>query len=275
MVSKFPFWDAMVIKKSIIETPNRMTIKPPILITGCSHSGTTLIKEILGRNPSIHKIIGESSLFVRLKNNRIDSLPISAYSRIIKRTNELNHFTLESDKLRWMEKTPNHVFYLKEMLSFFIDVRIIVIVRDGRDVITSMLERGVVTGYDNCFEGALNKWRDTILYSLQYAQDPRILFIRYEDLVTNPEIVVSKVNKFINEDFSVHSLIHYNGNGEVVKPKKGKKDHAKWRKWQAAQPIFKDTGNWKHKLARIDKKYFKKIAGNLLIPLGYEKNDSW
>ena len=79
MVSKFPFWDAMVIKKSIIETPNRMTIKPPILITGCSHSGTTLLKEILGRNPSIHKIIGESSLFVRLKNNRIDSLPISAY----------------------------------------------------------------------------------------------------------------------------------------------------------------------------------------------------
>ena len=150
----------MVIKKSIIETPDHRAIKPPILITGCSHSGTTLLKEILGRNPSIHKILGESSLFVRLKNNRIGGLPDSAYARIIKRVNELNYLTLESDKRRWMEKTPNHVFYIKEMLSFFKDVRIIVLVRDGRDVITSMLERGVVTGYENSFEGALKKWRD-------------------------------------------------------------------------------------------------------------------
>jgi len=265
----------MIIKKSLIETPDNMTIKPPIFITGCSHSGTTLLKEILGRHPGIHKIIGESSLFVRLKNNRIDSLPISAYPRIIKRVNELNHSALESNSLRWMEKTPNHVFYLKEMLSFFNDVRIIVIVRDGRDVVASLLERGVVTGYDNCFEGALNKWRDAVLYPLQHARDPRVLFIRYEDLVTSPEMVVSEVNKFINEDYDVQSMIQYNGKGEVVKPEKGKKDHAKWRKWQAAQPIYKDTGNWKDKLDRIDKKYFRKKAGDLLIPLGYEKNDAW
>ena len=101
------------------------------------------------------------------------------------------------------------------------------------------------------------------------------MFVRYEDLVANPRRVVSNVNEFINEDLSVHSLLHDNGNGDVIKPKRGKKDHANWRKWQSAQPIYKDTGNWKYKLGRIEQKYFKKTAGDLLIPLGYEQNESW
>jgi hypothetical protein len=246
---------------SFVQQLRRPSTRPPIFVAGCAHSGTTLLRTLLGRHSGIHEVGGESSLFCKPSAAR-------------KRARVMRRWTrraLAEGKHRWVEKTPNHVFHLAEILADRPDARIVLMLRDGRDVVYSLRDRGHVYGpWTNDFSGAARKWADAVRAGIAFAE--RVHTVRYEDLVADPERTLLALAAFLDERFEPRML-----QGRVT-PEKGERrgrDNAEYRRWQADQPIFDARGRWRREMTDADKRVFKETAGDLLIELGYAEDMVW
>lgn len=95
----------------------------------------------------------------------------------------------------FIEKTPSNVYCFKDIASTFPDVPIIHVIRDGRDVVTSLMKRGY-----NIF-GAGSRWLYDTLSGLSIREHKNYLEVRYEDLVTNPEKTLRIIFDFLGIPF--------------------------------------------------------------------------
>jgi len=219
------------------------------------------MRTLLGRHSNIYEIKRETSLFVRSRSS-------------FKRALIMWRWGLKARKAgnqRWVEKTPNHIFHIGKMLSERPDARVIIMVRDGRDVACSLRKRGVVWGsYSNDFSGGVQKWLDTIQLALEFKD--RAYTVRYEDLVENPESVMHDLTTFLGESFEPQML------QGVESPRYGSStgvENAEYRIWQAGQPVYDGRGAWRQEMSSDEKEYFKKVAGDQLIELDYAKDMNW
>lgn len=107
---------------------------------------------------------------------------------------------------RWIEKTPNHLLSLDQILDAFPDAKIVHIVRDPRDVARSM--RSLPWASSHVLGNAW-LWRDWYRRSgsARSSHSASIFTVRYEDLVTDPEVVISAICDFIGEVFT-ESMLH-------------------------------------------------------------------
>ena len=95
---------------------------------------------------------------------------------------------------RWVEKTPRHLYESTTLLRWFpTGARILVMRRDPRDVITSVLKRNPShTIFQMALTGRLAHQVVT-----EHEQDPRFLVISYERLVQDPGRVMQTVCEFL------------------------------------------------------------------------------
>lgn len=94
-------------------------------------------------------------------------------------------------------KDPNDVWYISEIAELFPSARFIHILRDGRDVATSMLK--FIWGPTNLYAGS-REWALATRKGIDDGQalgDSRYFEMRYEDLITKPQDVVPGLAKFI------------------------------------------------------------------------------
>lgn len=119
---------------------------------------------------------------------------------------------------RWCEKTPRNLLYADRLAAVFPDLRFIHIVRDGRDVVSSMLEKGfwpIAAGHEfprmSRYRGpvtldlAASYWADVLeLGAVTTAGLPpgSYLELRFEDLIADPRARLQEVCDFLGEDFS-------------------------------------------------------------------------
>ncbi|MBK1717506.1 sulfotransferase family protein [Thiocystis violacea] len=105
-----------------------------------------------------------------------------------------------SGKPRWGEKTPHHLHAADMIMALFPNAPMIAIVRDGRAVTRSRLQK---QNWEQNLFGAALIWRKDSrrLMRLMRDHDERILVIRYEDLVSSPKVVISRVCAFLGEEF--------------------------------------------------------------------------
>jgi len=90
----------------------------------------------------------------------------------------------EQNCLGWLEKSPEHVQFVREILHYVPDAKIVHIIRDGRDVVASMRDAALKYGghWEVLFpniEYAIDRWNSDISASASQVNDPRNLFIRY------------------------------------------------------------------------------------------------
>ncbi|HEX2619872.1 MAG TPA: sulfotransferase, partial [Phototrophicaceae bacterium] len=91
---------------------------------------------------------------------------------------------------RWLEKTPRHVNYIPQILTLFPDARIINIVRDPRDVVSSNVrfqklspEKDSAERRRICVERS-QSWNQMVRYAQRLLpNEPRLFTVRYEDLI--------------------------------------------------------------------------------------------
>lgn len=121
--------------------------------------------------------------------------------------------------IRWSEKTPRNVLYTDVLHDLLPDMRMIHIVRDGRDVAVSMANNGFwpigaskdlpeLRGFSGKVtpEKAALYWQSVLELSRARASelpDGAYMELRYEDLVTEPEKVLSSLCDFLEEEFTI------------------------------------------------------------------------
>ncbi len=168
--------------------------KPPIIIGGCGRSGTSLLLSILSAHPHILAIPHETkSLCPTAYSHDVDLGAPFQFDRL--------HAALSSTEpkpgaLRWCEKSPKNILFFGRLLEVFgNDVRLINIVRDGRDVITSRHPKNPTRSWVT-----LGRWVNDVAAGAVFDSHPQVLVVRYEDLVLDFARTVAEICDFVQED---------------------------------------------------------------------------
>lgn len=104
--------------------------------------------------------------------------------------------------------------------------------------------------------------------SMNWLNDPNTFCLRYEDLINNdPDQVKSTLLSILNYLEIAAGRVSESAVDELVSTGLDNKK----------SPTFRlgKKGSWRHEYNREHVETFKQVAGDLLIKLGYEKNNDW
>jgi len=167
----------------------------PIIIGGCGRSGTTLLLTILGAHPHIYPFPGETGAFLNWDSGGKNEVAVPHLSGLY---SYILTSKIPTKSTRWCEKTPMNVRYFDKILDYFKkNVKIIHIVRDGRDVMLSRHPSDPESYWVNP-----DRWVNDVQAGLKFIDHPQVLTIKYEDLILSYEKTLSKICNFINEKFT-------------------------------------------------------------------------
>jgi len=263
----------------------------PIVLGGCGRSGTTLLRMMLDSHRRI--CCGpESSLFRRRAIDadwladrfgfpRADVAAIRDGAR--SRPAFIEAFAglcmQKAGKARWAEKTPRNISRIGEIFRCFPSARFVHMLRDGRDVACSLRTHPrhkvvdgklVPTGIRKPIAGCARRWVRDIEGSRRWWGDPRFLTVRYEDLVLDPRPALGRLMAFIGEEWDEAMLAHAAADSPF-------RDATRFAQNPEALGAVNTAAlsRWQRDLDERDKRIFKRIAGPLLVELGYAADDGW
>lgn len=180
----------------------------PLLLLGSSRGGTTLLANIVGAHPRVlmyHEkfAIGRESHRDTFEASRTPAALRNSFLQFIPhRTKTAN--------ARWGVKLVAH-FWTRQDLDRFLEafprVRIVYVVRDGRDVVLSLVKRSWrLKTPEECYE----RWIHSVevFDYLRAKMSDQFLWYHYEDLVAAPEPKVRAICEFIGEPFEPALLDH-------------------------------------------------------------------
>jgi hypothetical protein len=263
----------------------------PIVVGGCGRSGTTLLRVMLDSHPRI--CCGPESSVFRRRALDPDALADrfglarrdirATYDAAASRPAFIEAFATlclqASGKARWAEKTPRNISRIGAIFHFFPDARFVHVLRDGRDVACSLRthpRHAVVDGklvpLDTWkpLAACARRWRDDIECSRPWWNDPRFHTLRYEELVRDPGAVLRRLMTFLDEPWDDALLAH---------PAEGSSPRDVTRFAQNPEAVgavnASSIGRWERDLDVKDRRIFKRIAGRLLVELGYARDEGW
>ena len=203
-----------------------------IFLVGTARAGTTLLQGMLGSHPSIYtlpethfwdksmpkqpflrffKVLGEKD---RIRTRQfLDSLGAADLANLLpgglvhskRRWTEallsiLDQLASRNGKTVWLEKTPLHLYYIDILRATDPGIQFLHILRDPIDNIASLLDAGIRHG-DAFRQGSLEKATERWIkeYAIQKALigKPGHHFVRYEELVDHPELILRKALEFL------------------------------------------------------------------------------
>jgi hypothetical protein len=270
----------------------------PAFIIGVPRSGTTLLASLLNRHPDIC-VTPESHFFrhvKRFQNNSSDFIskwPDSGkelLSSIEERHYEL--FGTEPDeiirqidaakplprdvfmklgevyaankrKLGWIEKTPDHINYIKDIRNLFPDAKIIHIVRDGRDVAMSLCKTNWPWQSKSYVENLL-QWSRSVKYAKdQLEADKNTYCLRFEDLLADPYDFLRQICNFLSIKFYEEMLIPDGSEQQLI-------EKGTLCKNNIMHPVNnQNSRKWEQNLSHEMKLLSQMISGDELFEYGY------
>ncbi len=202
----------------------------PFFVLGCVRSGTTLLRDILRVHPRLES--PEETHFFRwsdpyaspryeknyvgaklFKQHReIDGISDWHFhsSRAMARNRkELSDFYGQSylearNNIdgRWFDKTPQNIYGILLLGYMYPTAKFLHIYRNPLNVVSSLKEGRVMAKHET--KGGINYWLESMIMINEYKKMPggadRFLEVRYEDLVANPKVDVTRILEFVNED---------------------------------------------------------------------------
>lgn len=171
----------------------------------------------------------------------------------------------QRNRKRWGDKTPGYVDSLPLILEIFPKAKFLHIIRDGRDVGSSILPLSF--GPNTIFVGA-KKWKKCVQHGLSFAErhPDKVYTFRYEDLLDDTEKHIREICAFLGEEFYPPMLDYHKDSSARVPTQE---IHAR-----VAAPVNKQrSGRWKKDLTGDQVRIFEAVAGDLLAKLGYEVTD--
>ncbi len=170
----------------------------PIIIGACPRSGTTILLSILGAHERIYAIPKQTYAFDKWMEETDPHSGKITYTpfRIDRLYRELLLRRIPWGAKRWLEKTPKHIRSFAKIIDYFDErVKLINVIRDGRDVVTSKHPKHNPGQY----WVSVGRWVSDVSIGLSLAQHPCVLNVRYEDLITEFEKTMLKIYDFLGE----------------------------------------------------------------------------
>ncbi len=235
---------------------------PPAFIVGCGHSGTSLLLAILGTHSRLYAVPSETSVGFRR------SWKMRLHLWLFDMT------AVRAGKSGWVEKTPRHIYCIRRFLDVRPDAKIILMIRDGRDVACSLQDRM------GSLEDGIRRWVDDNRAGQQFWKHPNVYVIRYENLIEDFDSSIHSLFSFLGVDFEpavreYHKTPRRYYSDEIMKPPSAHEaQHRQYRNWQINQPLFDGRGKWK-RMTSEEKRMVKEIAGHMLVECGYVGDNNW
>lgn len=264
-----------------------------LFIVGAQKSGTTWIQKLLNTHPEI-SIDGEChfQLIMGLFKNVIDNFNQQQVSRFSRSFNPENIIYNETDFLniskvlmdnqmlkryepgiKWIgDKTPEYCLILDSIKFLYPDVKIIHIIRDGRDCVTSLRFYKNRPKY-NTFNGLIsyyvpNHWIKYIQLARKFgnANPDNYLEVRYEDLHNDSYSTLKNIfiSLYLKDSDSIIQKCINKADFKVLSDgrEKGDADNTSFYR----KGII---GDWKNNMDKETHDFFQTLAGNLMSELGY------
>lgn len=279
----------------------------PVFVVGNPRSGTTLVQQILSAHvefwtaPETHifdhvmraapdaisrPVVMEklNTLLKRLEKRSRLTVAEHIYSEMVELANKgtlagprfvelvMQSFKPAGDPAtRWVEKTPQHIMQLDKIWAYFPDARIINVVRDPRDVVSSpdrfrQHSPGIVRMSE--VVSLARRWNRLIHQAQTHIGDTRFLSIRYEDLVSDPELVLDQLTAHAGVQKDSSALHRFNDQfGQVTLAKPSIENKA----FNSATGLVDRRSMWKKRLTAQEAKVVETICGPLMTQHGYPK----
>lgn len=264
----------------------------PILVTGSSRAGTSVLLQALGEHPLIYSMTGEAPFLSSIGGAAwIFHFSESRryYRRSLRYPEAYLHDTLRRmgfeyaagrdygvrsslrrlarmdfsllKKRYWCAKTFPDDKVCRGLKRLYPSLRIVCIVRNGCDVVHSMTRFGSFR--DESFEDLCRRWlrsalRSSLFSSLRYAA-----LVRHETMVRDPQAFFSEVFRFLDiepheapMDFVRHNLVH-----PLDEPGRNGVD--------AQEEFFNRPppyAGW----TEAQREIFKRVCGKKMLELGYK-----
>jgi hypothetical protein len=240
-----------------------------VLVVGCPRSGTTWLGQLLLAHPAATGVEeGETSLFLCLQDlsanmARRDGQGLSGYLDAQTVDVAVRRFCdrLIGDAVRardphatvFIEKTPAHAYQLHRIARLYPDVRVIHIVRDGRDVARSLAELSF--GAPNVRFGAETWTRVLTAVRRQEAGLRHFREVQYEQLLSDPVAGICDLYEWLGlaVDADVHARVAERAGRRVSQ-------------FDTSGPV--GAGKWRS-LPRRELSDIYLVAGQLLVDRGY------
>ena len=249
--------------KAILVLFKRRSVAP-VFIVGCGHSGTSIMISLLDNHEDVYTVIGETSLFFKKR--------LEIYAKM--------HNWLKLAKLKnksvVVEKTPSHIRKLDRIFNLFPMARVIIMLRDGRDVTCSIRSR---TGD---FDAAATKWVSENELAYAYWNHSQVEVVKLEDLTSKPEATIARVCQFLNIPFSDKILAKQGEEEKLYYTNKLTKEedfkdaaipseeaHVNRRNWQINQGLFANTSRWEKDMSKQEIERFFELAESSMKLYGY------
>ncbi len=287
--------------------PHQWIRQDPVFIVGYPRSGTTLIQALLATQENTvsfyeshffsivrRAIIVEDDhltpdcldqVFDRIRERLVFSKEAEAFTRkqvaeegmsvkmlfeTIVIDNLVNKIDFDKIKsVRWIEKTPDHVFHLDVIHRFYPQAKFIYVMRSPEKAILSRRLHFHFNDEANWpIEKHVNLWLRGIqgAESFQAVHPGSLHIIRLEDVTSNPSKEIKKVCEFAGIPFSAKRLDNYKEkSNELV---------YSWETWKkgASQDISPAMAKRKNKhLSPGDKLRLSRLAGKVMHRYGYHQ----
>ncbi|MEG4579599.1 sulfotransferase [Microcoleus sp. MON1_C5] len=207
-----------------------------IFLVGSPRSGTTILQSLLAAHPEVisfpeskffhyllydqfaGKLPGRMEAFFKdeikrpeLLKDFDDSQTVEAKASWFVRV--LDGLAAEQKKSIWLEKTPEHIYFIDDIQRFLPDAKFIHILRNGMDTIASMYEAtrsfnelwGVGWDLNHC----IDRWEHAMLTSHKYINKSHHILVKYEDLVDNKTQILGEICNFMGIEYDSTMLVNY------------------------------------------------------------------
>lgn len=264
-------------------------------IIGSTRSGTTWLHRMLAELPGVAALPQELSLFSRYiaplqrayeketgpEAHLKQGLPVlvtpaeftktlkrateNIYERILQRNPQANFI---------LDKRPDYGKHIALINSLLPNSKFIHIIRDGRDVVVSMLHAHESMGgaFTADAARAAKDWRESVSMAREGGNaigPERYIEVRYESLVSNTQMELQRLLKFMNlacEPECVQRIAQeFHSSKKLLS--KGDQSLNKLRE--------KPNAIWEKRLSLIQRYMVAEAAGGLLAELGYTKDAKW
>ena len=270
----------------------------PVFVLGSPRSGTTLLYDMLLSAGGFGVYLAESNVFNVLalrvgdlgnRSNRQKLLPVWLGSKLFRATgldaqqieqklleecrNPGDFLRIVMDEIvraqgmqRWAENSPECLLHLPLIKLLIPNALVIHIIRDGRDVATSLEEIRYVRPFPweerQNLIGSGVYWEWIVQRGRANAKllGPDYMELHFEDLIASPQETLKQVGRFIDHDLH-YERIQQVGYGSVAKPNTSFKTES--------EGSFNPVGRWRKSFSPEKLERFERMMGQTLRELGY------